>query len=263
MSLCILDESDPIVPTLTHSTFSMCLTRNKSGKSIDNQWIMITRRNFKLVTLSKIRLQTSLQFLKIASLRIGVVADDDTTVLSKSLKNVMMTILPRKIQIGIHSLYINPFHLNYLQYIISSTSANRYLLDRHIQFMIRLLWRSYTTLTAICNFLIPKCFFTRSITIDRVGYGSLKTTSLPIPSIGFSVEGEIGVQDHMSPRPLAIQSLTPPTAASQAVWGEYTAMSFLMHLIHWYYKIKGYCITIRGTRWVGSIFFIPLKMMGW
>ena len=48
----------------------------------------------------------------------------------------------------------------------------------------------------------------------------------------------MGVHDHISPRPFAIQSFTPPMAASHAVWGEYTAMSFLIHLRLKYQSIQ-------------------------
>lgn len=99
---------------------------------------MIHLRNLKFVALSQIRLQASLQILEKASFRVRMIADDDTTVLGKSLQNVMMTILSRKIQVGIHSLHITPFHIHYVQHIVSSTSANRDLLNGHIQLVVRL-----------------------------------------------------------------------------------------------------------------------------
>ena len=67
---------------------------------------------------------------------------------------------------------------------------------------------------------MPKCFFIRAISVSSVGYGSLSVTNRPMPVVGSFGVGVMGAEERTSPRPFTIQSLTPPWAASQAVWGE-------------------------------------------
>lgn len=82
----------------------MSKRNNYSTESVHNEGIMVTGRDYELISLSQVSLQATLQFLQVTSLRIRVVAHDHRSVLRKGLKNVMVAILARKVQIGVNTL---------------------------------------------------------------------------------------------------------------------------------------------------------------
>lgn len=83
---------------------------------------------------------------------------------------------------------------------------------------------SQPSATLTCCSLVHS--FTRLITISMLKLESGFVQMRPAPVLGFSAFGDIGCP---TPKNSINQSLTPPSTASQAVWGEYRAIRFSRH----------------------------------